>query len=174
MTNWASIAIFYGVGMALLIAELFLPAHGLIGLAGLGVLAFGIYETYLVNTVAGHAGLIATLIMLPIGLYISVKTWHRTPIGRRISPPNPVLTEKDRLPVEDLRRCLGKVGRTITLCRPVGMCVFDGRRVECTSEQGVIEAGVDVKAIRLVDRTLSIRPTAVPQPAPAGDEQSTV
>lgn len=170
--DWLSIAILYGVGMALLIAELFLPAHGLIGLAGLGFLGFGIYETYLLNTMAGTIGLIVTLILLPVGLYISVRTWHRTPIGRRISPPNPVLTEKDRMPVEDLRGLIGTVGRTITLCRPVGMCLFDGRRVECTSEQGVIEAGVDVKAVRLIDRTLSVRPVNVDQLTPPMGEQN--
>jgi membrane-bound serine protease (ClpP class) len=166
MTNWLSIAILYVVGMGLLIAEFFLPAHGTIGLAGLGVLGFGIYETYLLNATAGTIGLVAALILLPIGLIISVKTWHRTPIGRRISPPNPVLTEKDRMPVEDLRQFVGKIGRTVTLCRPVGMCLFEGRRVECSSEQGLIEAGVEVKAIRLIDRTLSVRPVASPQPPP--------
>ena len=172
MMNWPSITILYVVGMGLLIAELFLPAHGVIGLAGLGLLGLGIYETYLLNTTAGTVGLVAALILLPIGLYISVKTWHRTPIGRRISPPNPILTEKDRMPVEDLRQFIGKVGRTVTLCRPVGMCLFEGRRVECSSEQGMLEAGVDVKAIGLVDRTLSVRPVAQ-QPAPPAGEQTT-
>ena len=171
MANWLSITILYVVGMALLIAEVFLPAHGVIGLAGLGVLGFGIYETYLVNQVAGTVGVVAAILLLPVGLYITVKTWHRTPIGRRISPPNPVLTEKDRMPVEDLREFIGKVGRTVTLCRPVGICLFDGRRIECSSEQGVLDAGVDVKAIGLVDRTLSVRPVAAQQPVLSEGEQ---
>ncbi len=171
MTDWLGIVLLYVVGIVLLILELFLPAYGMIGLAGLGMLGFGIYETYQINTTAGTVGLISTLIVLPVGLYMSVRMWHRTPIGRRISPPNPVLTEKDRMPVEDLRRYVGKVGRSATLMRPVGMCFFDGRRLECTAEVGVIEAGVEVKAIRLIDRTLCVRPVAAPRP-PA-DERKT-
>ena len=56
MMTWPSITILYVVGMGLLIAELFLPAHGVIGLAGLSLLGFGIYETYLLNTTAGTVG----------------------------------------------------------------------------------------------------------------------
>ncbi|HSW46704.1 MAG TPA: NfeD family protein [Phycisphaerae bacterium] len=163
MSEWTTIAVLYLLGMILLIAELFLPAHGLLGLVGLGMLGFGIYETYIHNETAGLVGLGAVAVLLPLGLVISVKVWHRTPLGRRISPPNPVLTEKDRMPVEELRQLIGKHGRAVTLLRPVGMCLFDGRRLECTSEQGVIQSGVEVKVIRLIDRTLSVRPVHPPE-----------
>ena len=173
MTEWIPIALLYLLGMALMIAELFLPAHGLLGLIGLAILGFGIYETYNRNEIAGLLGAAAAVVLLPIGLVISVKTWHRTPVGRRISPPNPVLTERDRMPVEDLRRFIGQVGRTATLLRPVGMCIFDGQRVECASEQGVIGPGVEVRAIQLVDRTLSVRPISPAVPPAAAEASDT-
>jgi len=150
--------VLYVVGMALLIAELFLPAHGTIGLVGLAVLGYGLFRTFQISDVAGVAGLLVVAVALPVGLIVSVKNWHRTPIGRRISPPNPVLTDADRLPTNELAALIGKRGRTLTLLRPVGTCLFEGRRVECTSEQDVIKKGVLVEAVRLVDRTVSVRP----------------
>jgi len=172
MSEWIPIALLYLIGMALMIAELFLPAHGLLGLIGLALLGFGIYETYNRNEIAGLLGAAAAVVLLPIGLVISVKTWHRTPVGRRISPPNPVLTERDRMP-EDMKRFIGQVGRTATLLRPVGMCIFDGQRVECASEQGVIGPGVEVRAIQLVDRTLSVRPISPAVPPAAAEASDT-
>jgi membrane-bound serine protease (ClpP class) len=170
MSDWITIASLYLVGIALLIIELFLPAHGLLGLVGVGILGFAVYETYIRSEMAGLVGLGAVAVLLPVGLVISVKFWHHTPVGRRISPPNPVLTELDRMPVEDLRKLVGTTGKTMTMLRPVGMCLFNGRRVECTSEQGVIETGVEVEAIRLVDRTLSVRPVRSSEQTLSGPE----
>jgi membrane-bound serine protease (ClpP class) len=151
------IAIFYLLGVALLIIELFLPAHGFIGLVGLGVLVYGLYLTYAVSAIAGLIGLIVLAIIVPTGLWFAIKYWHRTPLGRRISPPNPDLTPRDRMPVEDYKHLVGRVGKSLTPLRPVGMCEFDGRRIECLSEHGMIERSVKVVGVRMVDRSLSVR-----------------
>jgi len=158
MSEWLIVAVLYLVGSVLLIAELFLPAHGLIGLLGLGVIVFGLYETFAVTQIGGIISIVLLAILLPTGLITAVKNWHRTPIGRRISPPNPVLGGEDRLPTEQLTPLLGLVGKALTPLRPVGTCVFDGQREECSAEQGMIEADTEVQAIRLVDRTVSVRP----------------
>ena len=168
MPDWLGIALLYLVGSAILISELFLPAHGMMGLVGLGVLLYAVYQTFTINEVAGLAGLVALAVMLPAGLIIAVRNWHRMPIGRRIAPPNPKLTDRDRMPVKEFERLVGRVGRSVTLLRPVGTCVFDGRRVECTAEHGIIEKDVAVEAVRLVDRTLSVRAVA----SPADDAQN--
>lgn len=162
MPDWLGIVLLYVVGSVILISELFLPAHGLLGLVGLGILGYGVYQTFLVSAGAGLAGLIALAIMLPAGLIIAVRNWHRTSIGRRISPPNPQLTDADRMPIEGLEGLVGRIGRSVTLLRPVGTCVFDGERVECTAEHGMIHKGVVVEAVRLIDRTISVRPVSPP------------
>jgi len=168
MPDWLGIALLYLVGSAILISELFLPAHGMMGWVGLGVLRYAVWQTFTINEVAGLAGLVALVVMLPAGLIIAVRNWHRMPIGRRISPPNPKLTDRDRMPVKEFERLVGRVGRSVTLLRPVGTCVFDGQRVECTAEHGIIEKDVAVEAVRLVDRTLSVRAVA----SPAHDAQN--
>ncbi len=158
---------FYGLGSAILISELFLPAHGLLGIVGVGMLGYGVYRTFLISEAAGLAGLALLAVGLPVGLVVSVRCWHRTPVGRRISPPNPALREEDRLPVQQMLALIGRRGRSLTPLRPVGTCEFDGRRVECKAEHGAIGAGEPVEAVRLADRTLCVR--AVPPEAPRPD-----
>ena len=160
MSDWLWIILFFVVGIVLLILELFLPANGIIGLVGLGVIIYGLYMTYMVSAIAGLIGLIILMILLPTGLWFAVRYWHRTPLGRRISPPNPDLTPKDRMPVVGYDHLVGQVGLSITPLRPVGICEFDGRRIECLSEHGMIERNVKVIGVRLVDRSLSVRPVS--------------
>lgn len=158
MSEWIPIALIMGFGCLLMVAELFLPAYGLLGLVGLGVLCVGVYRVFGISETAGVITLGLLIVIMPIAIVASVRTWHRTWIGRRISPPNPVLTEQDRLPADDLRQLLGRTGRTATQLRPVGVCVFDGKRIECLAETGVIGANVEVEGVRLVDRSLAVRP----------------
>jgi membrane-bound ClpP family serine protease len=157
MPDVTVIAILYGVGLLLLVGDLFLPSHGLLTLASFGMLGYALYLTFQISDVAGLIGSVSLATGVPAILYYSVKVWHRTPIGRRISPPNPVLTEADRLPVADLKGLIGSTGRSVTSLRPVGTCIFDGRRVECVAEQEMITSNTPVEAVRLSDRSLVVR-----------------
>jgi membrane-bound serine protease (ClpP class) len=158
MIEGLGIGLLYLLGIALMIIEVFVPAHGLLGLVGLGIFAYSIYLTTAHSVELAIVATVAILILLPLGLIWSVKNWHRTPVGKRISPPNPMLTDNDRMPVEQASELIGQKGLTVTPLRPVGMCEFNGKRVECVAAFGMIEANVQVRGVRLVDRTLSVEP----------------
>jgi len=157
MTSWLMIVFLYALGVCIIIAEVFLPAHGILGLVGLLVVGYALYQTMIVSSIAGLLALIGSVFLFIFGMRFAVHNWHRTPVGRRISPKNPVLSEEDRMPVEGMQALIGCVGRSLTPLRPVGTCVFNERRVECKAEYGMIERGVAVEAIRLIDRTISVR-----------------
>lgn len=167
MGEWPLVVFLFVGGGVILIAELFLPAHGLLGIVGAGMLMYGLYETFQVSQTVGIVASVLLAIGLPAGLIVSVRTWHRTPIGRRISPPNRALTPQDRLPGDDLAVLVGRTGRSVTPLRPVGTCLFGGHRVECMSEYGMIEKNVDVEGVRVVDRTLSVREVPTSSGVPA-------
>jgi membrane-bound serine protease (ClpP class) len=158
MENWLPITLLYLAGIVLLVADIFLPSHAVLSVAALGVLSYALYLTYQISENAAIGAFAGLLVVVPTILYIAVRTWHRTPIGRKISPPNPVLSEEDRLPRAELEALIGTEGRTQTPLRPVGTCLFDGRRVEAVAEHGMIAANVPVEAVRLSDRTLVVRP----------------
>jgi membrane-bound ClpP family serine protease len=168
MPDLLGIVLLYAAAAVILVAELFIPSHGILGLAGLATLAYALYATFAISSTAGFIATAAMVIILPVGFVVGVKTWHSTPIGKRISPPHPELKEEDRLPLENLRGVVGQRGRAVTLLRPVGICDFQGRRLECKAEQNVIQKGAAVEAIGLVDRTIVVRPVPSSQPPPAG------
>jgi len=56
-----------------------------------------------------------------------------------------------------LSKLLGRTGRVLTTMRPVGMCDFDGRRVECVAESGFVRKDEQVKAIRVDGTQVTVR-----------------
>ena len=159
MSEVGIIVLLYAVGLAMLVAEIFIPSHGVLTLAGLGLVVWGVVKTFAVGGhTAGVIAVLACLVLLPALAYLSVSIWPRTPIGRKIAPPNPIASASDSsVPAVELATLVGRRGRTISPLRPVGLCDFGGRRVSCISEMGLLEAGVEVEATRVDGSNLGVR-----------------
>ncbi len=154
-----SLIILYAVAILLLVAEIFLPTHAVLSALGFGILCWAVYQTFLLSEAAGYVALVLVAILLPTMILVAIRTWHRTPIGRRISPPNPVLTAEDAGGRPDLLRpFVGQIGTTLTPLRPVGECRFGQEKVECVSESGMVDRGVVVRAVGIMNMTLVVRP----------------
>ncbi len=139
-------------------AEIFIPSHGILTVAGLGFLVAAVSKTFSYGgREAGMMAIVACMIFVPTLGYFAIKYWHLTPIGKLIAPPNPKLTAADTsVPVEELARYVGRTGRSVSPLRPVGICEFDGHRFSCVAEFGLVEAGVDVKAIAIKGSNLAV------------------
>jgi membrane-bound serine protease (ClpP class) len=154
------IILFYLVGLVLLVAEIFLPSHGVLTVAGLGFLVAGVYQTFTsYGEDAGLISLLTCLVLLPTMAYLAVKYWRHTPIGRKIAPPNPVLTNADiGVPIDEISPLIGRTGRTVSPLRPVGICEFDGKRISCIAQYGMVDAGVEVIGLSIQSGNLSVKP----------------
>jgi len=160
MSSLGIIGLLYAAGLLLLVAEIFLPSHGVLTVAGLGLLIGGIYQTFVnYGEQAGLLSILACFILLPTMAFFAIKYWRQTPVGRRIAPPNPVLTNADiGVPIDELSALIGKTGKTVSPLRPVGICDFDGKRVSCITQLGMVEAGVEVVAYKVQSGNLTVRP----------------
>ncbi len=161
MSNTLTVAlVFQAVGIVLLVAEIFLPSHGLLILLSLASLGGGIYAAFEYSLMAGYLSLLLTLLLVPTLAVMAVKVWPRTFIGRRIAPPNRPFSPGESPASADgeLQRLIGHTGRTLTPLRPVGACDFGGCRVECLAESGMIDRHVQVVAIDVQGRSLVVRP----------------
>jgi membrane-bound serine protease (ClpP class) len=160
MSDIGFIALLFGIGALVLLAEIFLPSHGVLTVVGVGFLVTAVVRTFMDHgRNAGAVAVVTCLVALPTFGYLSIKYWKRTPIGRRIAPDNPVLTSADTtVPVEELRRLIGQCGRTISPLRPVGVCDFGGRRIACVTELGMVDAGVEVIATGIRSGNLAVSP----------------
>ena len=145
------------IGMGFLIVEIFIPSHGVLTVAGVGCLAGGVYMGFSHGRGAGYVCLVIDLVTLPVGVALAIKYWHRTPIGRRISPPNRRLDAEDRATrSSELEALVGTTGRSLTLLRPIGTCEFGRRRVECVAETGMIAPGRPVKGVGVRNMSLVV------------------
>jgi membrane-bound serine protease (ClpP class) len=155
------IVLLFAAGILLLVAEIFLPSHAMLSIAGVTLLIVGIIRVFSrFGDAAGLLALAGSVITVPTIAFIAVKFWHRTPLGRRISPPNPVLKRGEAFSTDELEALVGRFGRALTPLRPIGSCEFGGRRVECTAELGMIVADTVVEATGIQGRTLVVRPRA--------------
>jgi len=74
----------------------------------------------------------------------------------RLAPP--IRRRDEDEPVADqLRRLLGETGRVLTPLRPVGVCEFEGHKIECTAEGQYIQAGTTVRVIRVEGMQPTVR-----------------
>ncbi|NOT01636.1 MAG: hypothetical protein HOP29_13525 [Phycisphaerales bacterium] len=151
------VIVLYAVAVLLLTAEFFIPSHGVLTVVGVVFLVLAIVRTFQFGRAAGIVSIVASLILLPTFVVIAVKMWPRTRMGRLIAPPNPVYTAEDLgAPTAELEPLLGSRGRTLSAMRPVGLCEFDGRRLQCVCESGMLDAGVAVTALRIKGRNLEV------------------
>ncbi len=145
------IALLLVAGTALLLAEMFLPTHGILGLfGGLGILG-AVGYCFFVNQWAGAGLFLVIMCVAPFAGSFAVKWWPRTPLGRRMVL-QPVISPVRSIPVQ-----LGQTGRTVTALRPTGHCDFSGLRLEVHSELGIIDPGKTVKVVAIDPDRITVR-----------------
>lgn len=159
MSDIGILVILYGVGVLILVSEIFIPSHGILSVAGIGFLIAGVVKTFSYGgREAGVIAVFACVFFVPVFAFVAIKYWHLTPIGRRIAPPNPVATAFDTsVPIEEMSRLIGRTGRSLTTLRPAGICEFDGKRYSCVAEFGMIDAGVIVEGLRISGSNLAVQ-----------------
>ena len=159
MTWWLVFAIFlYFLCAALIIAEVFVPSGGLISLCALACLIGGAVIFFQYSSLAGWIGIGIAGVMIPGVLIFAYKIFPKTRFGKSVTLSPPERQQGDAIPdTSELKELLGKVGTVITPMRPVGMCDFEGQRIECVAESGYVEKGKKVQVINVESTQLTVR-----------------
>jgi membrane-bound ClpP family serine protease len=146
---WILFAIFlYAACAILIVAEVFLPSGGILGLCSLACLVGGAVIFFSYSTTAGWIGVVVAVVMIPVLLIIAYKIFPKTRFGKSVTLTPPQRERGDAIADSpELSKLLGEVGRVLTPLRPVGVCEFAGRRVECVAESGYVDKGKIVKVI---------------------------
>jgi membrane-bound ClpP family serine protease len=155
------------VALILLVAEVFIPSGGLIGLLALVCLLGSLWQAFHESYELGLKYLLADFVVLPLALTLAVYLWPKTPVAKRVflKPPDPEEIEVSH-PTERLDHLIGQIGRALTPLRPSGLVDFDGRRLDGLSEDGLIASGTLVQAVRVRSGQLVVRMA----PEPTFDE----
>lgn len=150
-----------GIGLLLLVAEMFVPSWGLFFVLAIGALVGGVWIVFREDSSAGWVTLVALVTFVPVLGGVCFHYWPKTPWGKRFIMGGP---EEDStvatMPVNlDLEQLRGRTGRAISALRPAGVADFDGRRVDVLTEGMMVESGtwvrcIDVRAGRVIVRAI--------------------
>jgi membrane-bound serine protease (ClpP class) len=156
---WLIFAVFlFFVCAVLIVAEVFVPSGGLISICALACLVGGIAIFFHYNMIAGWIGVVIALIMIPTMLIFTYKIFPKTRFGKSVTLSPPQRRQGDAVPdTDELKDMLGAEGVVLSTLRPVGMCDFSGRRIECVAERGYVEKGKKVKIISVESTQLKVR-----------------
>ena len=159
MDWWLVFAIFlYFACSALIVAEVFVPSGGLITIFAIACLAGGIIIFFRHSTTVGWAGVGIALVMIPSVLVGAYRIFPKTRFGKSVMLKPSERNLGDAIPdTPELMELMGKTGMVITPLRPVGMCDFAGKRVECVAEGGYVENDKQVKVIRVESTQVTVR-----------------
>ena len=150
--SYTILALLYALGVILLLAEIFIPSGGLLTVAAVVVLIVAVVTTFRHGTTAGVVAIVSCAVVLPAALIGLLKNIHRLPVGKYAAPPNPTArSESETASVDELKALVGRRGRSLTPLRPVGTCEFDGRRIYCIAEMGMIDKDMPVQGCGLVN-----------------------
>ncbi len=152
------------VGLVLLIAEVFLPTHGVLAALALVALIVGITLAFRVDSSTGVWTLVGVAGILPLVAALWLYVWPRTPLGRRFflqAPPENDTLANNPTNVE-LEQFRGRYGKTLSALRPSGVALFDGRRLDTMSEGALIAPDQWVQCVDVKNGTVIVRPVKGP------------
>jgi len=154
----AMLILLFTSGVLLLVLEFFIPSGGLLTAGAVILLVSAVVLTWQRDPRAGLAAGVSCGVLVPALFLFALKHVTRLPMGKRLAPPNPEPSSgRTTEHVEALRRLIGRRGRAVTPLRPVGTCEFEGRRVSCVAEMGMMEKGAAVEGCGLSGRDLIVR-----------------
>lgn len=161
MNDAVWVAALYLLGMAVLVAEVFVPSGGVLGFVSVAAFVSSITMAYgEFGAGAGTVLLGITALLVPAVLGIAFRWFPETPLGRRVLPPPP--QPEDVVPDVDRRRqargLVGQAGRTETDLLPWGRVTVGGRSFDGMSESGPIDRGTEIDVVGVEGIGLVVRP----------------
>lgn len=166
-----SAMLLWGFGLVLLAGfllfiELFIPSGGVIGMVAGVVAIAGVVFFWRESTTWGLSATLGVLILGPCAVGFMLKVYPETYIGRKLilggsktEEEALVASAQSRAEELDERLALvGQTGETINELRPVGEVRIEGQRYEALAETGVIDPGVEVVVVSIVDNQIKVRP----------------
>lgn len=148
--------ILFGIGIILILIEIFMAGFGLFGILGI----ISIIASIVVGSFSTTHILLSILIAIFITIVASVIVFkyfgYRGPLKRLVLLTS-TSTEKGYVSNENREDLVGKIGIAETPLRPSGTVIVDEERLDVVSEGGYIEKGKKIKIISSVGSRIVVR-----------------
>lgn len=155
---WAVVLL--GIGLAVMVLEVFVPSGGVLGFVSALAIVAAIATAFVQQgLVAGFILLGMTIGLVPAVLMVAFRWFPVTPLGRRVLPPPP--EPADVLPQQAARdaakAAVGLSGTVVDELVPWGRVRVADRLHEAMSEGGVVAAGTPIEVIGTQGTSLVVR-----------------
>jgi len=154
MPNWILVIIFLSLGMLLFLLELLTPGFGLTGISGLILLVIGVYLSF--KNLNLFWGLISILSSLAF-VIIAIKIFPKSLFWKKIRLDLEEAKEKGFISSENLEKFINKEGITLSILRPSGLALIEGKRLPVQSEEGFISKDKKILVTKIDGNLLVVR-----------------
>ncbi|SFB78217.1 NfeD-like C-terminal, partner-binding [Flexibacter flexilis DSM 6793] len=155
MLDWILIISLLGIGLLLLLVELFfIPGTTVVGFAGFGCITAGLYFAFRdFGTQTGGWLLLFTTVLGGLITFWGLRSdaWKRFALRKQ-------LTEKVNTHAERTLY-IGAVGKAISMLRPAGNAEFDGEIFEVHTIGEMLQVGSLVKVIKIEHYKIIVEPS---------------
>ncbi|QDV07694.1 hypothetical protein Poly30_32230 [Planctomycetes bacterium Poly30] len=143
-----TIILLFAAGLVLIIAEVFVPSMGLLGLAATLCIAGSIGMAFYEDTGAGATMLVATAVLVPLVMTFGIKLFPSTPMGKKLMARG--YSFEDGAGVDRRDQSLaGKTGIVEAPLRPAGIARIEDRRVDVVSRGELIDRGEPIVVVEV-------------------------
>lgn len=134
------------LGIIFFCIEIFIPGGVLGVIAGLMLLG-GIITGFF--AFPGYGGYIALSVILFLGLAVIlwVRIFPRTLVGRKMTVSQSLANASSTQ--DGVEQLVGKEGTTLTMLRPAGFALVDGRKVDVVTEGEMVPKDVKIRVLRV-------------------------
>ena len=149
-------------GLFLIGMEIFLPGGVLGVLGGLALVVAIILAFATAGPTAGFLVTLLVVILLGVFIYVWLKFFPDTPIGRALTLSSNQKTYKAT--DEDIPDLMDKEGVTQSTLKPSGIAKIEGERVDVLAESGWIDKGKKVRVVKIEGNRVVVRKITEEQP----------
>jgi membrane-bound ClpP family serine protease len=149
------------VGVAMVMAEIFIPSGGVIGFLSFSSIVAAIVLAFVQSgPMLGIVFIMIACVAVPVALVAAFRFLPDTPVGKRLLPTIPTTDEvmPDNEERRRLRELVGHTGRAKSKMLPSGAVEVDGHIIDAISEGGPIESGQFVRVIAVRGAMVLVRP----------------
>ena len=147
------------IGIAVVIAEIFIPSFGLLAIIAASVLFYSLYLAF--TTISSTAGMVFTgfdLVLVPVLIVFGMKILARSPLAlkRELSKKDGVVSQR-----QELEAYLNMKGKSVTDLRPAGMAEINAQRVDVVTDGEYIDAGTPIIVTGVAGNRIIVEKTII-------------
>lgn len=151
----------------LVLLELVVPSGGILGICAGAAIIAAVVIGFLHSFNLGAAMLMIAGFGVPAMIWLGLKLWPNTPIGRRMLNIDPEAeATRRKLEEENRNRWLGKVGIAKINLLPNGIIEINEQSLDAVSVGGAVDRGTHVEVVNVIAGKFHVRPTQRPLTPP--------